>query len=254
MNIFQEHLQEALWQHYMQYGYSTEEIYEFFKIYSKKIKYVDMKNILKFIYGLIFKNRIIIDGLNSGEIIEKLINKKCLEKNIKNINQIKMPLIIPAVDIYSGNIYYFTSQSKRKSITDKVIYIDDMSIGKAVRASCSYPVIFSPCKYDNKILVDGGIRENIPWKETKLFGATKTLSVVFEKNIKEKKCDNIIDIVSNSLSILNDELSNYETNGTDYLINIKTKKIGLLDMDKIDELYKLGYNEAKKQIKRLKII
>ena len=38
-----------------------------------------------------------------------------------------------------------------------------------------------------------------------------------------------------------------------YLIKIKTKKIGLLDMDKIDELYKLGYNEAKKQIKKLNL-
>ncbi|MGN1301489.1 MAG: patatin-like phospholipase family protein [Clostridia bacterium] len=238
----------------MQFGYTTEEIYDFFKIYAKKIKYVDIKNILKLIYGVFFKRKIIIDGLNSGEIIENLINEKCFKKNIKNINQIKMPLAIPAVDIYTGNTYYFISQNKRKVVTDKIIYIDDINIGKAVRASCSYPVVFSPCKYNNKVLVDGGIRENIPWRETKNLGANKVLSVVFEKNIKEKTCDNIVDIVSNSISILNDELSNYEINGTDYLINIKTKKIGLLDMDKIDELYNLGYNEAKKQIKKLNII
>lgn len=237
----------------MQFGYSTEEIYNFFKIYAKKIKYVDIKNILKLIYGVFFKRKIIIDGLNSGDIIEKLINEKCSKKNIKNINQIKMPLAIPAVDIYTGNTYYFISQNKRKNISDKSIYINDINIGKAVRASCSYPVVFSPCKYNNKILVDGGIRENIPWRETKNLGASKVLSVVFEKNIKEKKCDNIVDIVSNSINILNDELSDYETNGTDYLINIKTKKVGLLDMDKIDELYKLGYSEAKKQIKKLNI-
>ena len=85
-------------------------------------------------------------------------------------------------------------------------------------------------------------------------GADKVLSVVFEKSIKEKRCENIIDIFSNSLSILNDELADYEINGTDYLINIKTKKIGLLDMEKIDELYELGYKEAKKQIKKLKLV
>ena len=85
-------------------------------------------------------------------------------------------------------------------------------------------------------------------------GADKVLSVVFEKNIKGKKCENIIDIFSNSLSILNDELADYEIDGTDFLINIKTKKIGLLDMEKIDELYNIGYTEAKKQIKKLKII
>jgi len=237
----------------MRFGYSTDEIYNIFKIYAKKIKYVDTINIIKLIYGLLFKRKIIIDGLNDGEIIEILINEKCYKKNIKNINQIKMPLIIPAVDIYSGNIYYFISQNKRNKISNKSIYINDINIGKAVRASCSYPVVFSPCKYNNKVLMDGGIKENIPWRETKNLGADKVLSVVFEKNIKEKNCENIIDIISNSFTILNEELSNYEINGTDYLINIKTKKIGLLDMEKIDELYELGYMEAKKQIKNFKL-
>ena len=238
----------------MQFGYSTDEIYKFFKIYAKKIKYIDLKNILKLTYGLLFKRKIIINGLNSGEVIENLINEKCSEKNIKKINQIKIPLIIPAVEIYSGNIYYFISQNKRNKISNKNIYIDDIDIGKAVRASCSYPVVFSPCNYNNKILMDGGIRENIPWRETKNLGADKVLSIIFNKNIREKRCDNIVDIISNSFSILNDELANYEINGTDYLINIKTNKIGLLDMEKIDELYELGYVEAKKQIKKLKII
>ena len=241
-------------------GYRPEEIYNLFKKYSKKIKYVDFKNILKFIYGIFVKRKIIINGLNSGNIIEDLINEECMKKNIKNINEIKMPLIIPSVDLYSGNIYCFTSktQNKRNTITDKMIYINDISVGKAVRASCSYPVVFSPCKYKNIELVDGGIRENIPWRETKSLGADKVISVVFEKKIKEKNynnvfSENIVDVISNSISILNDELANYEMDGTDYLINIKTEKIGLLDMDKIDELCDLGYAESIKQLLNINI-
>ena len=45
-------------------GYRPEEIYNLFKKYSKKIKYVDFKNILKFIYGIFVKRKIIINGLN----------------------------------------------------------------------------------------------------------------------------------------------------------------------------------------------
>lgn len=235
----------------MQFGFNSQEIYNLFKKYSKKIKYVDYKNIIKLIFGLLLKRKIIINGLNEGEIIEKLINEKCEIKNINNINEINFPLIIPAVDIYSGNIYYFTSQNKRKNITDKIIYVNDINIGKAVRASCSYPIVFSPCKFNNTELVDGGIKENIPWKEAKQMGADKVISVIFEKNITEKKCDNIVDIFNNSINILNDELANYETAGSDYLIKIKTKNIGLLDSSKIDELYELGYKEAKKQIKQI---
>ena len=239
-------------------GYTPDEIFNLFKKYSKKIRYVDLKNILKLFFGIIFQGKIIIDGLNSGKIIQELIEENCLKKDIKYINEIKIPLIIPSVDLYSGNIYCFTSQTKRTKITDKMIYVNDVEIGKAVRASCSYPVVFSPCRYNNLELVDGGIRENIPWKELKDLGADKVLSVVFEKKIKDKNCDeffcdNIIDVISNSINILNDELANYEMNGTDYLINIKTKKIGLLDMSQIDELYYLGYNETKKQLEKINI-
>ena len=74
-----------------------------------------------------------------------------------------------------------------------------------------------------------------------------------EKNYNNVFSENIVDVISNSISILNDELANYEMDGTDYLINIKTEKIGLLDMDKIDELCDLGYAETKKQLKKINI-
>ena len=56
-------------------GYKPEEIYNIFKKYCKNIKYVEMKNIFKLFFGIIFKGTIIIDGLNSGKSINKLINK-----------------------------------------------------------------------------------------------------------------------------------------------------------------------------------
>ena len=43
-----------------------------------------------------------------------------------------------------------------------------------------------------------------------------------------------------SIGLLSNELSNYEWDGTDYLLEIHTDKIGLLDMDKIEELYEIG--------------
>ena len=49
-----------------------------------------------------------------------------------------------------------------------------------MRASCSYPGVFSPCKYKSTELIDGGIRENVPWRETKLMGADKVISVIFK--------------------------------------------------------------------------
>lgn len=234
-------------------GYKPEEIYELFKKYCKKIKYVDFKNILKATFGLIVKREIIIDGLNSSNTIEKIINEACLQKNIKNINQIKKNLIIPAVDLNDGRVYLFSSKENRKTYSDDMVYVYNANIGNAVQASCSYPGVFSPCKYNSTKLIDGGIRENIPWKVTKINGADKVISIIFEKEINHKKNkENVIDVVSKSIDILSHELSNYELAGADYLLKIKTENIGLLDISKIDYLYKLGYKTVKHEINKIK--
>ena len=233
-------------------GYTTDEIYNIFKKYCKKIKYIDIKNIFKCVFGIIFTGKIIIDGLNSGKQIEKLINKVCIKKNIENIQDIKMPLIIPSVDMYNGKLYCFTSKMYRRSFSDEIEYINDINIGKAVRASCSYPVVFSPCDYKDTKLLDGGIRENVPWKETKDIGADKVLSFVFENDVDEKCCKNFIDVADRSIQLLCRELSNYELDGVDYMVKFKGKKTSLLDMSKIDELYELGYNQTIKNIENIK--
>ena len=232
-------------------GYNCEEILEFLKKYCKKIKYVEFKTILKLIYGGVFKNKLIIDGLNSGEIIEKLMGEIAKNKGIYNINQIKMPLYIPTVDIKSGEILYFGSKQNIKKLENNEKYLNQGNIGRIVRASCSYPVIFSPCKYKNTQLIDGGIRENLPWKILKKNNVENIIGVCFDKNINEKCCLNIIDVINNSLDILIDELNIYEREGINKLINIKTENIGLLDMKEINYLYNLGYKEGKKQIKKI---
>lgn len=237
-------------------GYSSEEIYKLFKRYCKQIKYVDGINILKAILGLIFERKIVINGLTNGNKIKKIIDTACREKGISNINQVKKNLIIPTVDLYDGKLYVFSSKNNRAIYSNNIEYVYDYEIGKIVQASCSYPGIFSPCKYKNTKLIDGGIRENVPWKLTKLNGAEKVISIIFEKdiNIDRKKDKNIIEVITNSIDLLSYELSNYELAGADYLLKIKTKNIELLDINKIDYLYNLGYKMAKEKIKDIKII
>lgn len=234
-------------------GYSSDEMLKFFKKYAKKIKYVDPKNILILLINLFIKRKIVIKGFNEGTIIERLLNKELNKKNIKNISDIKKELLIPSIDINTGEINVFISKENRAKYLDNIIYINNVNIGKAVRASCSYPVVFSPCKIEGKQLVDGGLRENVPWKLTKEKGADKVLSIIFdeEKN-KKNYCKNILEVASNSLGILCHEISNYDLEGADYLLKIKTEKVQLLDYKKIDELYLKGYEQTKNNIKEIK--
>lgn len=236
-------------------GYSPEEIKEIFLKYCKKIKYIDFFNIIKAIFGLIFTGTIVIDGLNSGKQIEKLIDHMARKKGIYNISEIEKNLVIPSVDMCNGEVICFTSiknvdnnflMRNRDYFSDKVKFVKEMSIGKAVRASCSYPIVFSPCSYRDTKLIDGGIRENVPWKELKDIGAEKIISVTFEEKIDKSCCKNLIEVGGRAISLLSRELSNYEMEGADFNLKLKSEKVGLLDMSKIDELYMLGYSEMKK--------
>ena len=228
-------------------------MYKIFKKYCRKIKYVDLFNILKLIIGLILTGRIVIDGLNSGKQIERLINRVCKEREIYNISNIRKPLVIPSVNLCNGDVICFTSCNNRDDFSDDVIYVNDINIGKAVRASCSYPVVFSPCKYNNIKLIDGGVRENVPWREVKELGANKVLSIIFDDGINNDCSKNLVEVAGTSLSLIGRELSNYELDGADYVIRIRSDKVGLLDMSKIDELYKIGYEQTKKEIDAIKL-
>lgn len=230
----------------MQVGFTATEIYDIFKKYAKTIKYIELKSFFKLILGIIFKRKIIINGLNSGEKISKLINNCCKEKNI---NEIKMPLIISSVNLHNGEVYIFSSKQHRIKISDEIIYVNNINLGKAVQASCSYPGIFSPCKYKKVELIDGGIRENIPWKELKQIGAKQVIAVTFEKELNDECCKNIPEVIENSIDLLCHELGTYEVEGADYNIKIKTSEVKLLDTTKIDELYEYGYVQTKNFIK-----
>ena len=61
-----------------------------------------------------------------------------------------------------------------------------------------------------------------------------------------------MEVLNKSFSILCHELSKYEWDGTDYLLEIKEPKIGLLEKGKMLELYNEGYMQTKARIEELK--
>ena len=234
-------------------GYSSDEMWKLFKKYYKKIKYVEWKQVIKMILGLIFTRRLVIDGLNSGKVIEKIINEICKKSYVENINEIKMPLMISMVDLQKGTVYIASSQEKRKVLQDNTKYISDIPIATAVRASCSFPVVFSPCKFDGLQLIDGGTRENLPWKGLQEYGADEVYGIAFDTILEKNQCcKNMIEVAARAMELQGRELANYEKEGIDHLITICLKKVALLDSNQIDVLYKMGYEETKKQLNLLK--
>lgn len=86
-----------------------------------------------------------------------------LEKHIGNamIEDCKIPFVAVSTNMRDGKRVYHTTGLLKD----------------AIRASCSMPFIFKPYELDGKILVDGGLSENIPVKAVKSIGAKKVIGV-----------------------------------------------------------------------------
>lgn len=229
-------------------GYTPDEIHELFKKYASTIVKLNSNIIRKEIKNFIFKHKICSKGINDGKFIEEIFNKKALEKGIKNINEIKMPIVIPAVDICSGEEYIFTSVNSHKKN-----HISVIDIGKTVRASSSFPLIYEPIKYKNKLFLDGGILNNIPAKEVKELGADKVISVKFD-NDKIDAESNALDVGMKILDMMTEKIIDKDIEKSDYIITIPTDETGLLDIKKIDYCFNSGYETTKKHIKEIKLL
>ena len=228
-------------------GYSPLHIFFIFKKYAKEIVSIDSSTIFRSVSGLIKNKKLNILGFNKGISLEKEYNELAKRKGAKKISDIKMPIVIPSVDINKSKEYVFTNKVPKEN-EDNMTYITDIPIGSAVRASSSFPGVFCPCEYKGYSFLDGGILDNIPVKEVKKQGADIIISVNFElEEVNEDS--NIIDITMRTLDIMGSKVSENSLNYTDYLITIEACKVGLLDFTKLETCYQCGYETAIKAIK-----
>ncbi len=229
-------------------GYKPYYIYVLFKKYAQEIINIGNSTIINGVGNFIKCKKIGISGMNDGTLLEKMYNELALKKGVKVIGDIKMPLVIPSVEISEAKEYIFTNCASRDNINDN--YITEVSIGKAVRASCSFPAFFCPCEYKNHMFIDGGTLDNIPVKELKRITDKKILAVNFEADKVEKDSD-LMDIVMKTIDIMGNKIAENELKESDYILTVPTDSAGLLDIDKLDKCYKYGYDTTIKNIENI---
>ena len=220
-------------------GYSPYYIYILFKRYARELVNQNSRSIFTS-FGNFFSNKKVpFAGFYSGEEIEKGFNEVARRKGIKKITDIRMPVVVPTVDLQDSKEYIFTNYIP-KTTKEKEKYITDISIGKAIRASSSFPVVFNPCQYKEHGFLDGGILDNVPAKEIKLQGANKVIAI----NFKADEINNnstVMDIAMRSIDIMGNKVSEESLGDSDIVLTIETDKTGLLEIEKLDECYKYGY-------------
>ncbi|MBR6504534.1 MAG: patatin-like phospholipase family protein [Clostridia bacterium] len=224
-------------------GFTSDEMLRILKTFGKEMLGASAKSIIS---NMREKRDFHIRGFTTGKNIELIFKEVAKTKDIVNIKDIEMPLAITAVDLISGEKKVFTN-----AIINKEYYIKNIEIGKAVRASSSVPGVYSPLEFENYQLVDGGLLDNVPVTEVKKLGADRIVSINFEFD-KEKKSRNFVDILTKSLDIMSSKIVEDEIYMSDCNIKINAEKLGMFDIDSIDEAYKRGYNAAKEKIEEIK--
>lgn len=231
--------------------YKPSYIYYLFKRYSKDITNISNGPIINGIKNYMISKRLRISGIKDGMSIENLYNELARKKNVYYIKDIKMPIAIPTVDISDEKEYIFSNLVPEGE--EKVKYITDISVGRAVRASSSFPAVFCPCEFKNHMFLDGGTLDNVPAVAVKKLGADKVISVNFESSKIEENSD-VMDIVMRTLDIMGNKISENGINTSDYVLTIPTDKVGLLDCEKTDNLFKYGYETAMEKIDEIRKI
>lgn len=232
-------------------GYKPYYIYVIFKKYAEEIINIGNAPIINGIGNFMRSKKMGITGLNDGTSLEKLCNELALRKNIKVIGDIKMPLAIPAVDISESKEYIFTNCAPRDNINDD--YITEIEIGKAVRASSSFPAVFCPCEFKTHMFMDGGALDNIPVLPLKGMCDKKIIAVNFAADPVDPSSD-VMDIVMKTVDIMGNKIAEKALEQSDLILTVPTDRAGLFDIEKLDKCYKFGYDTVIKNMDKIKKI
>ena len=157
-----------------------------------------------------------------------LIIKECIgDVDIENA---RIPLAFVATDIGRG---------------EKVILRQgDLSL--AVMASSCLPGIFSPVEIQDRMLVDGGLVENVPLSALKALGAETTIGVDLNANRCYQDPQDIIDVLSNAIDIAIDNATRIQMKRADVLIAPDLNAFSRTDPQAAKDLIEVGYQCAKK--------
>jgi NTE family protein len=170
-------------------------------------------------------------GMLSNERLGKMILKQLGKVNIEDS---EVPLCMIATDIGKG---------------EKVV-LKEGPLFKAVMASSCLPGIFIPVEWDNRLLVDGVLCENVPVSPLKDMGANTIIGVDLTTNRQYKRPENIVDVLINTFDIGLDNMVKTQLADVNVkMIQPELSAYNMADTGKGEKLIEEGYQAAIKAMR-----
>lgn len=198
-------------------GFDFDKMYDI----ASKLKTKDIKS-NKF-YILPSKNQGLID------LVQNNID-------VKDISKLKKHFYPIAVDLISGKEMVFSTGD----------------IAQIVTASCCVPGVFEPVRYNDMVLVDGGVLNNLPADVPKIKGCDYVVSIdVNSARGRGGEGQKMLDIIKTSfrLMIKNNCVKGYLN--SDLIIKPDTKRFKSTKATGIDEMIEEGYVATVKAIPKI---
>ncbi|MFH1309409.1 MAG: patatin-like phospholipase family protein [Candidatus Omnitrophota bacterium] len=172
-------------------------------------------------------------GLIKGDKLERIISDMI---DNSTFDDLKVPFALTTTNVETGEELMHTSGD----------------LIRLIRASCSWPGIFSAVKIEGKMLTDGGVRNSIPTKAAEELGATCIIAVNPGFAVKNQKIKNVLQALVQSVQIMGEELNMYQSEAADVVIKPELKDIDQFDFDKASIIIKQGEIAAEKKMGVLK--
>jgi NTE family protein len=176
-------------------------------------------------------------GLISSEGIYRFMDEIL---PVKKFSELLIPYAAVATDLQTG----------------EKVSIMSGSVAKAVQASCSLPVIFTPTEINRKPLIDGGAASQIPVRTVREeLGAKIVIAVnVNYKAIELDQYDTIIKIAAHLSALWASRNAREEEKLADVVIPVNAKGIALYDLSKSRELLRRGRKAAEDKMPEMKAL
>ncbi len=203
---------------YFAFGKSVDEIWEV----GKKL---NMQKVVNF--GLQKK------GFFTTDSIRQMILKDLGKVNIEDS---KISLAICTTDITTG---------------EQIIFKEG-DLATAICASVAVPGLFAPVEVAGRMLVDGGITENVPISPLEKMGAGIVVGIDLNGVKTYPKPNDLMAVIGNSIDISIDVNTRRQLEEADIVLSIDLSRYNRLDnSDRAKELFNEGYYPMKRKISRL---
>ena len=172
-------------------------------------------------------------GLASNIRMGRYVHEFC---GVERIEQMKKPLAICAVDLLSGEPYYFTKGD----------------LGVALRASCAYPGLFQPVEHEGRLLVDGFLTGPVPVEAARTLGAECVIGVYLGMTGPAPRPKHMGEVLWRSFAIMQQQAIERRDRAADVLISPNVKDFVWDDFSRTGELIAAGESAARAALPQIR--